>query len=291
MHGIPLRAALAASATIVGINLAAAAPTTYTDRAAFDAALAGFAVEVVDFESTTAPSPVPDGTRFGNVTLSFDRGIDSTGLDMLVTERFVATSGQNYLGVDDGFREQFLNDDGLSLSFATPAHAIGLYVITPGDGAFYGDFTLIAAGTSVSNPLAPDLRLDTGDPALPLDDAYFLGIFDPDASFASATLSSLDPALGFVSFNIDDIVLATDAGGDDPGATLPLPGTLVLVALGLGLLSRPRSANRAFASATTTAKPPPPGCAGSRSAHPLRRSPLRPCADRAIDSPGSAGAR
>ncbi|MCB1888696.1 MAG: hypothetical protein KDH20_13905 [Rhodocyclaceae bacterium] len=243
-----LRAAVGLGALLVGAGLATAAPVTFTSRSAFDAALAGFTTHVVDFEGLGAGDTLADGSVIDDVGLSFVRSAASTGLDLVIGNQYVTTSGSNFLGVDDGFSEQFFNDDGLSLAFATPVNAIGLFVITPGGGAFAGDFTLAAAGTSVSNPLLPDQTLPTGDLLVPEDDAYFLGIIDPDAAFASALLSSLDPALGFVSFNVDDIVTAS-RGGDEPGGSVPAPGVLSLVAPGLAaLLSRRRRERRRRAS-------------------------------------------
>ncbi len=231
-----LRTALGVGALCWGAGLAFAAPMTFTSRSAFDAAIAGFSASTVDFDSLAAGTPLSDGTTLSQVSLGFERSAASIGLDLVVSDRYVTTSGLNFLGVGDGFSEQFLNDDGLSLAFVAPVHAIGLYVIAPGGSAFEGDFTLDAAGASVGNPLLPDLALATGDVGAPIDDAYFLGIVDPDVAFTSARLSSLDPALGFVSFNIDDIVTATRGAG----GSVPAPGGLSLVAVGLGALGSVR---------------------------------------------------
>ena len=231
----PLAIGLRASAIwLAATATAGAVPVLFTDRAAFDAEVAGLVVEVVDFESVPAGTPVPDGTAFGNVTLTYDRDLAAIGLDLVVTDQFTATSGANYLGVDDGGSELFFNADGLLMDFAQPVLAVGLFLITPENAAFPGDFTLSAAGTTVSSG-DPDFQIATGDPATPFDDVLFLGIVDTDAAITTATLASLDPTLGFVTFNIDDIVTAR-AGAP----VVPAPASLALLGLGVVLVAAGR---------------------------------------------------
>lgn len=233
------RAAFGVSAMLFGSSLALAAPTTYNSRAAFDAAIASFTTSTVDFDSAVAGTAVTDGTTLGGVTLSYARGALSGGLGMIVSEKFVTTSGNNYLGVGDGFDEFFLNNDGLSMEFG-PVNAIGLFVITGELGAIADDFSLSVAGASIGNLDTPDFQLATGDPNLPFDDVHFLGIVDPEATFSSALLSSLDDPNVLLSFNIDDIVTATRGETGGGGGTVPAPGALALVTLGLGVLAGTR---------------------------------------------------
>ena len=81
----------------MGLLLLAAAPahaltTTYTDSAAFNAALPG-AASTLDFDSLPSGGLLPSGTTRDGVTFTYS--ID--GLTLKVTDAFDTTSGQNSL--------------------------------------------------------------------------------------------------------------------------------------------------------------------------------------------------
>ena len=207
------------------------APVIYTDQATFLSNLNSF--DVVDFESTAAGTLISDGDTVGTITFNhtIDDGFGGT-LDLKVTDFFDTTSGNQYLGVDDGADEVFLDGDNFSMSFA-PTQAIGLFVIgSPGD-AQAGDITLAGAGASVSNSGAPDLTLGDGG------EAFFLGIIEPDLTmpFSSASLSTIGG--GFFTYTVDDIIT---------GQPVPEPGTLALlcasvIGLFIGHKRRKRNGN------------------------------------------------
>lgn len=199
---------------------AVAAPMVFTDSAAFLAALSG-PVSVVDFDDVDAETPIAEGVPFAGIT--FTTNLATPGL--VVSDHFDTTSPLNYLGVDDGFSNEFQSGHELTFTFSRPVSAFGLFVIgSPGD-VLPADLQLVAAGASVFNVGTPERTLFDGG------DVFFLGIIDP-TGFATAQLLSFgDPDDPFFAFNVDDLTTAA----------VPEPASLSLLGLGLLVLARRRA--------------------------------------------------
>ncbi len=183
--------------------------TVYTTTSSFDAAVSSGFLPVADttFDSLT-PGAIPNGTAVGNVTFDYTPVFGpSFGLE--VTSAFPTTSGSNSLGATGG-NDAFVNGDQITLTFAHPEQAVGLYIITAGPNE-PGDFTLdVTQGDgTISGTVDPAFASIT-DLSPPTSWVYFLGLVetDPSQTFTSATLVSDDTAVppgGYV-FNLDDIV-------------------------------------------------------------------------------------
>jgi hypothetical protein len=213
--------------------------SVYTTASSFDSAVSSGFLPVVDtnFDSLT-PGPIPNGTTVGNVTLDYTPVFGPTfGLE--VTSAFPTTSGLNSLGATGG-NDAFVNGDEITMTFAQPEQAVGLFIITAGPNQ-PGDFTLqVTQGNgTISGTVDPAFASDP-DLSPPTSWVYFLGLVetDPSQSFTSATLLSDDTAVppgGYV-FNLDDIVttsLSPNTGSaPDEGSTLCL-----LVGAGATLLA------------------------------------------------------
>lgn len=206
-----------------------AATMTFTDRAAFDAAIAGFDQRTLDFESESAGRIIADGETLSDVGFHYPE-LAGLGIQLAVTDGaafsggspFSTTSGSNFLGTDDG--DLLQDGDDIELRFQ-PANALGLYFITADLPGLIADDVRLTAGTvSMSlDPSAPALMLADGSIAL------FLGLLDSSQTFSSARLSTgHDAATGAFFFNVDDLVIAT--------APVPLPGAFWLMGLGLAVL-------------------------------------------------------
>ena len=214
--------ALAAVAFFGVIAAAHAVPTGYTDKAAFDAAIATLAdAQTVDFESVAVGTTFPSGSGTGG--LSFVYAIDGPST-LRVSATFGTTSGTHYLGLDNPDTAFYLGDS-VTIDFGRTVRAVGLYVIAGAD-AEAGDMRLSAGGASVANAAVPDRPVSDGQ-------AFYLGLVesDPALGFTSATLAGVPSGGAFLAFTADDITSAVSAVPEPAGAGLLLAGLLSLAAL------------------------------------------------------------
>ena len=170
-------------ACALSATTAKAAPTAYTERAAFLAAAGGAGVEL---RLPAAPgTTIADGQVVGANQYSFDLG----GVALAVAASRDMGVGPVVLGVDDPPDHLFVGGDAITWNFSN-ASAFGFYVILgPGEAIAPGDFRLTIANLSLTTAMTPDLVLADGGAA------YFLGIVDPDG-FSSASLESDAANLG-----------------------------------------------------------------------------------------------
>jgi len=176
-----------------------AALTIYTGRAAFLTDAASLGIQTLDFEALPAGTTIADPTAVGGITFS---GFGTPLL--IVDDDFEATSGVNYLGMDNaGTFNQFSYADGFDMGFAS-GNAIGLNIITaevPGLTLFDDDIRIDVPGIGVAS-----IDADTVDAMTPGGDRiYFIGLIDTVNTFATAQLRG-SGGLGF--YNVDDITVA-----------------------------------------------------------------------------------
>jgi hypothetical protein len=200
---------------------APAAVTTYTTRAAFDAAIDGLATTAdVDFDALADGTVIPSGGAVGDVVFTYDIG---ASVDLVVTGAFTTTSSPNCLGTNS--EDVFLAGDAFTMEFPA-SRAIGIYVI--GEDLLAGDLTLATDGGEVDNGAAESTLGDGSQ-------VFFLGLVESDPALAvtTATLTSFFvEELGDFVWNADDVIAA------------PEPSASAGALAALGLLSR-RAACRA----------------------------------------------
>jgi len=171
---------------------ASAAIATFTDRAAFMAALGTTPSSMIGFDGVAAGTVIPNSHLFDGVGFSFS---DPT-LDLKVLTGFDTTSSPNFLGVDDGSPSgPFLPGDTVNLTFPTPLFALGASFITPAGtpgGVFHVDTPV---GSAISGA-TPSATFASGD------EVWFVGLIS-DAGFGTISLTS--DAGGFFSYNLDNI--------------------------------------------------------------------------------------
>ncbi|OYY93915.1 MAG: hypothetical protein B7Y41_09465 [Hydrogenophilales bacterium 28-61-23] len=239
----PIRLLVGACAALLSVTSAMAAPITYTNRAAFDAAVAGIsgvAENTLNFESPAAtPGNIfPSGSAHQGVTFTYNLG----GYELGVDNANPGTSGANTLKVSNNGGTSFasfLLGDAIDFGFGA-SHAFGMYIIVPtvGFDFFADDVNLSFGGTTLSN-LDTDVASLVGASNVA---ALFVGIVDTTTTYTSAKLRfgpvGVTPG---AAFEIDDIVKTSPVtNGPGPGP-IPEPATLALLSLGmlgLGLARR-----------------------------------------------------
>ena len=205
-------------------SIANAALVTYTDQAAFMAALPG-TTTTLNFETVTVPFVINSGDTVDGITFNYNFG-PGQPVDMQVSSSidtgYATTSGTNFLGTTDA--DIFLDDDDFTMDFAAVS-AIGLYIITaetPNFTLFDDDIQLTAGGGTAYLDVSA-LQSTLSDGSL----VYFLGLIDTTGSFTTASLTTPNSSTGFY-YNIDDITTSA----------VPLPGALWLFVSGLlGLIT------------------------------------------------------
>jgi len=203
------------TAVFLASSTSNAALITYTDQAAFMAALPGPA-STLNFDNLAANTVISDGGSVDGITFNYNFGT----VQMQVSNVFDTTSPQGFLGTDD--LDVLQDGDDFSLSFS-PLNAVGMFFISV-DEMFDNDITLSAGGTLVGLNTA-DAGASLGDGGIP----YFLGIIDDMNTFTTADIATIGG--GFFLYTVDDITTATVT-------VVPVPAALWLFGSGLtGLLA------------------------------------------------------
>jgi hypothetical protein len=201
-----------------------AAPIGYTSASDFNTAISGMTSQTLNFDSQTVGTNIADGSSLNGITFDYD----FDGLEMLVSDQYDTTSGDNYLGINDGSDESFFAGDSFTLSFDSTINAFGLLIISI-DEIFDADFSLetsvgeVTSQASVQDTLADDSSV------------FFLGLYDEDG-FDSISFSSGLFACDCFYFNIDDITTAWNAP-TQPTTEVPEPATWSLLLFGLASIS------------------------------------------------------
>lgn len=175
------------------ISANATAASGYTNSASFFSSLPGSATTVT-FDGSVAGTIISNQSTFDGIELS-----TNTGQDLIVSDHFDTSSPFNYLGIDDGFSNEFLSGDEISFNFNVPVFAFGLFIVGSPSDIVDRDFQLVAGGTSIFNAGGPERTLTDGG------ELYFLGLINP-TGFTSARLNSFgEPTNPFFAFNLDDL--------------------------------------------------------------------------------------
>jgi hypothetical protein len=164
---------------------------------------------IIDFDNLADGTVVSiiDGVTFSSSVAP------EYGFDLVVSNVFDTTSGQNYLGVGDGGSEAFFPGDTIDLTFATPINSLSISFVSTSNTS-PNTYSITTSEGSVSNGITPDSTLpDTGE--------VFTLLLTSATPFSAAQLFGGNG--GAHTYNIDDIAFTT----------VPLPPAFLLFASGL----------------------------------------------------------
>lgn len=225
----PMKRAMLMMAISSFTALPAFADATFTTSSSFTAAISGMTATTANFDSDPVGN-VANGSTVDGITFSYTPSAGSDSLAIVSSaDYFDTTSEPNCLGSSDPGTAAFFPGDIVSMSFASPVNALGMFII----GGPYndGDFTLATPTVSALSSSVLEETLGDGGQVI------FLGLTST-AGFSSATIT-LNSSAGEL-WNLDDITTAagtgTGTGGGTPG--MPEPGTLALFAIGLAFCAR-----------------------------------------------------
>jgi PEP-CTERM motif len=195
---------VAAIAVTVTATPAHATIITYTNRASFDAAFPGAAVE--NWDGFASGTTIPNGSTVNGITYHSSNG------NALVTNNFLPSTAPNTLGENvNGF---FLGTDSMTFTFTKPLTAFGIDINTFATAT--GDYIATTNNGDVINSFFnPFPSFGTGE---------FIG-FSSTTPFTSVTISSPTG----IAYTLDTL----RAQAVPEPATLAVFGTLALGAFGV----------------------------------------------------------
>jgi hypothetical protein len=234
-RGLMMKTTLVTTAIAVALGATSVHATlVFTDRTAFDNALSafpytpvvhGFDDDALDGQ-TISIGTVYDGITFTNASVS-------PGISMAINRVAQPTqTNPQQIGTTDGtLQDTFRDGDGFSFSFA-PSVAIGLYFQEGNDLTDNDLYTLTVDSLSTSiTSTGAGTRLDSSGTYV-----WFLGIIDDSgATFTSASVSSRDVGGTSAQWTADSFITA---------GVVPVPATVALLAIGLGVFGASRRRNR-----------------------------------------------
>ena len=205
-----------------------AAIVTYTDPAAFQAAIAGRTTSEINFDTAAAGTTIADGGVFGGVTFDYTW---ASGESLRVNDEFDTNSGSNYLGATSGGGavDLLADDNNFTMTPGTQSSAVGLFVIAPieplDDDFVLSSSTAMSGAASVSL-VTPELQT-LADGSF----VYFLGLVADDNEVLDPVNLDADAFAFGTDYRVDGIVFAESniTAVPEPTSLLLAGGCMLLI--------------------------------------------------------------
>ncbi len=197
---------------------------TYTASAAFQAAITGYSTSVEDYGTLTAGTSINAGDTIHGLTYSaFTPGPLGTLGGGIVTNQFNSFTGLSLGGRQSNGAQYFYGGDSVTVTFASPVNAFGIFFNVNADSGDYGFTSVVGAAT-------------TGSSAFDTSSFVFAGLVSTDATFTSVTFGSSDTNVG--SYNVPEILTATVTAAVPEPSSLLLSGSALAALIACGLRRR-----------------------------------------------------
>jgi hypothetical protein len=191
---------------------AEAGVTIYTSSTDFDSAIAGYSTTIENYSTFTNGTLINAGDSYDGFTYTaFTPGPSGTLQGGIITNQFDSFSGLSLGGNQSTGQQFFYGQDSVTITFAAPVNAFGLFFNVNPNSCTYGLNTALGSGFTDST------SYDTST-------FVFVGLVSTDTQFTSATITSTDASLG--SYNIPELI----------SASVPEPSSLALGLTGLLLV-------------------------------------------------------
>lgn len=207
---------------------------TFTDAAAFDAALSALGTVtsiVATYDDLTAGAVLPDGTAVSGITHDYTGGSDAD-VDLFI--RDFPDGGTQTLGTlfEASFEGAFGFDDAVTFSVTQGYRAVSLDLLNSPTFDFLATDVNLAAGGST---LDVDPGAGSGIPVATGVERRFFGIIAGAATIDIATLSFDAP--GTAIGDVDNVSFYNVEGKTPPPPPIPLPAALPLLLGAIGALA------------------------------------------------------
>jgi len=183
---------------------------TYTSSSQFNTAIAGFNTSIENYGGLAAGTTINAGNTIDGLTYSaFTAGPLGDLLGGIITTQFNSFTGKSLGGNQSDGDQFFFGGDSVTVTFAAPVEAFGLFFNVNANSGDYGFTTSVGTAT-------------TGSASFDTSTFVFAGLVSTGASFTSATFFSSDTTVG--SYNVPEIITAS---------VVPEPSSFLLGSIGL----------------------------------------------------------
>jgi hypothetical protein len=207
---------------------------TFTDSAAFFAAIGGGTLTTEGYEGPAVNTLIPGGTMLNGVTYNFSAPTLGGSQGQGRIDNFYAGFGNQSLAIfrtttstelafpdppEPSDQSFFYPGESVTLTFPNAVNAVGIFFNAVPENTQAGDFFIQTPLGTATNGLNPVTGTGSLFPTL-----YFVGLISTSGSFTTATIGGIDTGVNG-GFNLDNLTF----GSNVSVTGIPEPGTLAVL--------------------------------------------------------------